>query len=206
MINILIFDSQPLTNTAMQQVLAQEPNLTIVGVPSNFPDIQTYSPDRYDILLADPYIDGHVDLASLGQVADLRPVVMISDHLGRAGMTAAKKLGIRVYLSKYCTQEELLQAIYAASRGDHFYCEHMAAAFFHHKIGRETPTDLPLLSPREAEVVSLIAKGKTNSEIASFLFLSIHTVKTHRKNIIKKLGFTFKSIAELTEFIDHNLI
>ena len=63
-----------------------------------------------------------------------------------------------------------------------------------------------ILTDREEKVVHLVAEGLTNKQIAEKLYLSFHTVKTHRKNIIKKLGFTFKNTAEFSSLIQSYFI
>jgi DNA-binding CsgD family transcriptional regulator len=70
----------------------------------------------------------------------------------------------------------------------------------------EKDDTIPQLSSRETELIHLIAEDLTNKEIADKLFLSVHTIKTHRKNIIKKLGFSFKNTTKLAQLINKQLL
>jgi two-component system NarL family response regulator len=109
-------------------------------------------------------------------------------------------LGIKNYVSKECRKQELVNAVYAAAKGKQFFCEQVLQILIGNKITGKTTEDVPQLSIREKEIIQLVAEGLTNKEIAGRLFLSIHTVKTHRKNMIRKLGFTFKNAAELMQY------
>lgn len=110
--------------------------------------------------------------------------------------------GIQCYICKESSREEIIEAVYATAKGEPFFCKYSAELLSGKAMSPEKDTTTPLLSPRETEIIHLIAEGMTNQEIAEKLFLSFHTIKTHRKNIIKKLGFTFKNTAELASFIN----
>jgi len=88
-------------------------------------------------------------------------------------------------------------------RANSFFCKNTFETLFGNKLIPEQ-AEVSQLSPRELEIIRLIAEGMTNNEIAEKLYLSFHTVKTHRKNIIKKLGFSFKNTAEFASFIESN--
>ena len=105
------------------------------------------------------------------------------------------KAGVDSYIKKSCDLEEITDAIQQTSRGTSFFCgkileEIRKASIVVDEFNNvtELPCDAIELSKREKEVLYLIAEGNTNTEIAEILFLSSHTVTTHRKNIMIKLG------------------
>ena len=107
----------------------------------------------------------------------------------------AMKAGVDSYIKKSCDLEEITDAIEQTSRGTSFFCgkileEIKKASIVVDELNHITdlPCDAIELSKREKEVLYLIAEGNTNTEIAEILFLSSHTVTTHRKNIMLKLG------------------
>ncbi len=107
----------------------------------------------------------------------------------------AMKAGVDSYIKKSCDLEEITDAIQQTSRGTSFFCGKILEEIRKASIVVDdfnNVTELPCnaieLSKREKEVLYLIAEGNTNTEIAEILFLSSHTVTTHRKNIMIKLG------------------
>jgi len=158
--------------------------------------IAAYNPD---VIIID-----HRDTAEIKKLNtqfDTTRLLILSNKQQKGEIMELINLGIKNYVSKGCTKQELIHAVYAAAKGKQFFCESTLQSLFGSRITGKTIADMPSLSSRETELVHLIAEGMTNKEIAEKLFLSVHTVKTHRKNIIKKLGFTFKNTAEFASLI-----
>jgi len=106
------------------------------------------------------------------------------------------KTGVKGMVTKTCSQQEIINSVIAVSQGNRFYCNKILDVVMENNGLEEeedcTPTDL---STREYEVLQLITKGMTTTKIADELHVSVHTINSHRKNILKKLGL--KSPAEL---------
>ena len=107
----------------------------------------------------------------------------------------AMKAGVDSYIKKSCDLQEIIDAIHSTAKGINFFCGKILEAIKKDSIeishltnSQELSCDAIELSKREREVLCLIAEGLTNSAIADKLFLSSHTVTTHRKNIMIKLG------------------
>ena len=105
------------------------------------------------------------------------------------------KAGVDSYIKKSCDLQEIIDAIHNTSKGVNFFCGKILEAIKKDSIevslltnSQEFSCDAVELSKREKEVLCLIAEGLTNTAIADKLFLSSHTVTTHRKNIMIKLG------------------
>jgi DNA-binding NarL/FixJ family response regulator len=101
--------------------------------------------------------------------------------------------GVRGIVTVHCSEKEILHAARTVAQGDRFFCSRVLDALI------DTPENpASLISEREKQVLHLIAKGKTTSEIANELNISIHTVNSHRKNMLKKLNL--KSPVQLVTF------
>lgn len=196
MINVLIADNQLLTREGVASILTGISDISISGQVNNRADLaQMIIAYRPDVIIID-----HLNSSELKKINnhhDLSRVLVLSNKKQKGEILETLGLGIKNYISKECTRQELVHAIYATAQGKQFFCENTLQVLFGNKITGKNIDDTPLLSQRETEIVNLVTEGLTNKEIAEKLFLSIHTVKTHRKNIIKKLGFTFKNATEL---------
>ncbi|MEM7162410.1 MAG: response regulator transcription factor [Bacteroidota bacterium] len=107
----------------------------------------------------------------------------------------AIKSGITSYVKKDCSQGEIVDAVIETARGGKFFCGQILDAIQRNSINTEElivegdlSCDPIILSKREEEILRFIAEGYTNPEIADKLFLSSHTINTHRRNIMGKLG------------------
>lgn len=119
-------------------------------------------------------------------------VLVITPPQSKFAMLKALESGAISYLLKDCDREEIIEAIQNTAKGQKFFC----GKIFH--ILSEDPAEtVPLSSvscegvnvtDRESEIIRLVAEGYSNKQIADMLFLSAHTVTTHRKNIMNKLG------------------
>ena len=92
------------------------------------------------------------------------------------------------FLSKQCDEKEILDAVLATAKGEKFYCTNVLNYLLEKSFPKETECKPLPLSAREVEIVQLISTGLIAKEIAGKLNLSTHTIYTHRKNIMKKLG------------------
>ena len=95
-------------------------------------------------------------------------------------------MAVNSFLSKKCDEKEIIDAVHATSKNEKYYCTNVLNCLLEKSFPKDDCSPRPL-SPREIEVVQLVAKGLIAKEIASELYLSTHTIYTHRKNIMKKL-------------------
>lgn len=156
------------------------------------------------VVIIDPSHSQRFTIADIKNISlkhKLVRLLVLSNRQNREEIQELIDLGIKNYVFKECSREELVHAIYSAAKGEQFFCKNTFETLFGNKLLPEKDDTVPQLSSRETELIHLIAEGLTNKEIAEKLFLSVHTIKTHRKNIIKKLGFTFKNTAELASLI-----
>lgn len=197
MITVLIADNQALTREGIIALLSPVKNISVVGCADTPGDLQKQiNKYRPGVVVMDRYF-GTGEIVNLAEQFSSAHVLILSNSRQRDEIKALIDHGIKNYVSKACTSEELIEAIYATAKGQDFICDKTRDILFGDDLPADKVEEMPQLSAREAEIVHLIAEGLANKEIAERLFLSIHTIKTHRKNIIKKLGFTFKNAAEL---------
>ena len=200
MINVLIADKQALTREGIISVLSVVKDVKVTGQAASPASLeQMINLNKPDVIIIDHFNIN--DIKRVSTLFDPAHMLIISNRQQKNGIKEVIDLGIKTYISKKCSKDELIKAVYAAAKGKQFFCERILNELAEDKIIEKDSENTPQLSTRETELVHLIAEGLTNKEIAERLFLSIHTVKTHRKNIIKKLGFTFKNAADLISII-----
>ena len=152
--------------------------------------------DRPDVVVVDFAAEGF----SVGVIPQIKRwykgVHVLALTFERTGFTIvhALRAGVDGYVKKDCSLGEIVDAVHAVGSGERFFCAKVIESIRREGIdleSLETVDDSCLgivLSKRESEVLSLIANGYTNPQISKVLFLSPHTITTHRKNILGKLG------------------
>lgn len=115
--------------------------------------------------------------------------LVISNSQTRESIQHLLGMGIKGILTKNCSEEEIINGLRAVAQGNRFFCNNILDLVVDSPDKEENcePTNL---SPREYEVLELITKGKTTAQIAENLHLSVHTINTHRKNILRKLNIS----------------
>jgi DNA-binding NarL/FixJ family response regulator len=127
-------------------------------------------------------------------------IIALSMHADSEFVTRMFEAGARGYMLKDCAFEELIAAIHTVLSGRSFMSPGIAAAAGGQARAPADPTRTALssLTPREREVLQLIAEGKSTKRVAGDLVVSVKTVETHRHNIMEKLGI--HTVAELTKY------
>ncbi|MVM31254.1 response regulator [Spirosoma sp. HMF4905] len=201
MISVLIADNQTLTREGLVNILSTTQDISVTGQATTSSELMQLVADlNPDVILVDTHYYAHFSVSTLKDIqaqSALKKILVLSNSHSRTELLQSINQGIRNHVSKECSPEELIDAIHATAKGEKFLCTKTVELLLDNQPFTHQEEEVPSLSARETEIVNLIAEGKTNKEIAERLFLSIHTIKTHRKNIIKKMGFTFKNASEL---------
>lgn len=180
-----------LTDIGLRSLLQQEFNDLVFLNNTSKNSFESQSPD----LIISGVLNDHI-LAGL--LESPRPAVLLITPVERNDyhLNAALQRGVDGFLTPECGRDEIAQAVLAVRAKDQFYCQKVIKAVLNKQ--KEDDCDPVSLSPREIEVVKLIAKGLSTAQIADQLHLSVHTINSHRKRIMKKLEL--KSPVELVRF------
>jgi DNA-binding NarL/FixJ family response regulator len=196
-IKILIADTHVLTREGIKALLSKRKDLQITGEAKNSNELsQKIKKIALDIVIIDFNIPGHFSIDDVAYTRKNYPdvsILVISSNQNKQDVLKVLDYGINAYLLKECDEEEIINAVYASARKEKFFCGKVMDAILEKvthncPIGAACHDCLPVtLGEREVEIIKLIAEGCTTKDISEKLFLSFHTISTHRKNIFKKL-------------------
>lgn len=202
---ILIADDHQLFGNGLKELL-QKGNLYEVHGPIKHEDEikHAISELRPAVLLLDINLNG-INGIQLGKVLkgdfpDLK-IIIITMYENLTFLAQSKEAELNGYLLKDCETSELLNGIKEVLNGGTCFVE-MENDFFESETFKDSFLEKYNITEREMEIMNHLKNGRTNEEIAKRLFLSFHTVKTHRKNIYNKLGVS--NVAELIDFASQN--
>ena len=205
-IKILVADDHAVVREGLKQILSGMPDIMVAGEASDgFQALDQARKGDYDLLLLDiamPRMSGLDVLKQLRSEGSELPILMLSMYPEEQYAIRTLKAGAAGYLAKESAPEELIAAVRKVCGGGKYVTSSLAeklAAYIDSDMER-APHER--LSDREYQVVLMIASGKTVSEIASELALSVKTVSTHRSRAIEKMGM--KTNAELTHYAISN--
>jgi DNA-binding NarL/FixJ family response regulator len=197
-IRVLVADDQELIRTGLSMILGAQPGIEVVGqAVDGLEAVALARQLRPDVCLFDirmPGLDGIAATRELAgpEVAEPLAVVVITTFDLDEYVHGALKAGARGFLLKDAGPELLVQAIHAAAEGDALIAPRITArllaAFSDTRLGRPPAQPVEPLTSREEEVLITVARGRTNSEIAAELHISLSTVKTHLASVMAKLG------------------
>lgn len=189
-ITVLLVDDHTMFLQGMQRMLADQPDIKVVAtansVESAVSAARMYKPD---VVLMDyelPDGDGVQATARIKQEVPESKVVMVTSYTDEGVLVAAIEAGASGYVTKHKVVEEVVGAVRAAADGEALISASMLARL----LPKLRPNKRGLgsdLSPRELEVLALLAEGSSNQAIAEKLVISVHTVRHHVQNIITKL-------------------
>ncbi|MCX5358447.1 response regulator transcription factor [Streptomyces sp. NBC_00124] len=202
-VRVLVVDDQQLIRDGIAALLSIRPGITVVGTAVNGREAVEKAVELGpDVVLMDvrmPELDGVEAVAVLrGRAPECR-VVMLTTFDDEEYVVQALRAGASGYLLKDLPAEELAQAIRLAHAGvtqlDSSVAARLAAALPH--AAPDPPAVAPALSPREIDILRLVARGRTNREIAAQLYLSEGTVKNHISRILSRLALRDRTQAAL---------
>jgi DNA-binding NarL/FixJ family response regulator len=199
-VRIVLCDDHTVVRAGLRRLLEDEPGFDVVGEAATAEDALTLvGTTRPDVVLMDLSLPGDDGIAATRSISAVHPgthVLVLTMHDDVAYLREAFAAGAAGYVVKKAADVELVAALRTVAGGDTYVHPNLGAALLSHKAA---PTGsggrFADLSPREVEVLRLLAVGFTNPEIAEKLGLSVRTIETHRANVQQKLNL--RSRAEL---------
>ena len=201
MISLLIADDHPVVRNGLRGIFAGDPDFEVLGeAASGVEAVALALARRPQVVLMDLRMPGGDGVSAIRELAERLPttrVLVLTTYGDDGDVLAAIDAGATGYLLKDAPREELLRGVRAAARGESVLSPSVAATL----LGRvREPVPETPLSPRELEVLRLVAGGATNREAAARLFISEATVKTHLLHVYAKLGVNDRAAAVATGY------
>ena len=189
-------DDHQLMRSGIRLMLEREADLSVVGEAGDGREAVALAKSlRPDVVVMDIGMANLNGIEAAQQMTGDRPeiaVVMLSMHSDESYVLRALKAGARGYLLKDSAEADLIKAVHAVAGGKSFFSPAVSKVLlddYVRKLRRSGTEDAyDLLTPREREVLQLIAEGKSNKDIANLLNLSVYTVESHRANLMEKLN------------------
>jgi len=194
MLNVVIADDHQLVRQGLRALLENSHDVRVVGEAGTgyeaVEQVEQLKPDVIVMDLSMPLLDG---VQATSRILDLglpTQVVIVSMHADSAMIHGLVRRGVKGYLLKNALADELLLAIRSAGMGKLYLSPTISESVTSMLVNPQqenTGDAADLLTPREREVLQLVAEGHTNASIASLLTISVKTVEKHRANIMTKL-------------------
>jgi DNA-binding NarL/FixJ family response regulator len=208
-IRIVLVDDHALVRRGVRLILEQEPDLSVVGEAGDGAEaVALLREVEADLVILDVAMPRMTGLQAAREITRPRSggqappkILMLSMHDNEQYFFQSLKVGASGYVLKSVADEDLVDACRAAMRGEAFVYPGAMRALVHDYLGRLARGErVPhtVLTPREDEVIKLIAEGRSSKEIARDLTISVKTVERHRANILAKLGM--RDRVELTRY------
>jgi DNA-binding NarL/FixJ family response regulator len=184
-IRVLSVDDHPLLREGVAALIATEEDMELIGEAANGREaLELFRKHQPDITLMDLQMPEMNGMDAIGAIRAEFPgarIIVVTTHPGDSQVSRALKAGARGYLLKGMLRKELLDTIRAVHAGQKRLSSEIAAEIAEHSMDCA-------LTPREIDVLRLVAAGNANKEIGAQLTLTEVTVKSHLKNILSKLG------------------
>ncbi len=202
MIKIIIADDHSIVRTGLRQILMEGfPNAEIDEVPDAETLVQQVIKNDYDVVISDLSMPGRTGLEALQQIKQIKPklpVLILSIHPEDQYAIRVLKAGASGYMSKDLAPDQLVGAVQKVLSGKKYITDTIAEKLASVIDKDSSKQGHELLSDREFDVLKLLAAGKSVSDIADSMYLSVTTVSTYRSRILQKMDM--KSNAELTMY------
>jgi two-component system invasion response regulator UvrY len=206
MIRIIIADDHPIVRAGMKQIISEASDMKVADEAGDGRQLlHKIRTEKFDVVILDitmPHIDGLDVLKQLKIEKPKMPVIILSIHPESQYALRVLKAGASGYVTKTSAPDELINAIRKVNRGGKYISASVAEklAFQLEADFEEMPHEA--LSDREYQVLCMLASGKTVTEIADELALSVKTVSTYRSRILEKMSM--KNNAELIHYAVQN--
>lgn len=204
-IKLFLLDDHQIMLDGLKSLLSGDDAFVIVGDATRAEDALALIPGCFpDIVISDISLPGMNGIEFTKRLRQEQPqikVMVLTMSVGDHNINELLRIGVSGYVLKNAGRDELRKALIKISKGEKYFSSEVAEGLMRMKDGVSSGSVLHL-TPRELEVLNLIAKELSNRQIADHLFISERTVESHRKNIFRKTGA--KSIVGLIRFAIEN--
>ena len=196
MITIVLADDHNVMRSGLRLLLERHEDLRVVGEANNGREavdlVAALRPDIAVMDIAMQLLNGIEATRKIAAIAAHTQVVILSMHSDESYVLRALNVGARAYILKDSAEDDLIRAVRSVHAGKSFFSPAISRMLLDDYVRRLAKQGIEdsydLLTPREKELLQLLAELKTNKEIATLLNLSVHTVETHRGRILQKLN------------------
>jgi two-component system, NarL family, invasion response regulator UvrY len=201
-INVLIADDHAIVRSGLKQILEETPDIVVAGEAANGREVlEKLHALQWDVLVLDITMPGRSGLDILKDIKQINPglpVLILSMHAEEQFATRMIKAGASGYLNKESAPDELVKAIRKVYSGGRYVSAAQSERMVAEIAGDTGKLPHELLSDREYEILCLFASGKTATQVAHQLSISVKTVSTYRARILEKMRMS--NNAELTHY------
>jgi two-component system, NarL family, response regulator NreC len=195
-IRILLADDHTILRSGLRLLLDQQPDFKVVAEANNGREaVELVDEEHPDVAVLDigmPQLNGIEATQQIVSKESQTKVVILSMHADEGYVLRALKAGARAYILKNSAEADLIRAVRTVADGKSFFSPVISKMLLEDYVrqirDKHVEDSYDLLTPREREILQLLAEGRTNKEVASLLHLSVYTVDAHRGNILQKLN------------------
>ncbi len=210
-VDVLVADDHDIVRRGLRDLLERQPGWKVVGEASNGKEAvektKQLKPDVSILDISMPSLNGLEAARQITASGSATKVLILTMHHSDPLIQQMLRAGVRGYVLKTDAAAELVQAVEALQRNRTFFTSKVAQVFLdgNNKPAKNNPDDRSLrLTPRQREIVQLLAEGKNSREIAALLGTTFKTIETHRANIMRRLEC--HSVTELVRYAIRNEI
>ncbi len=195
-IRIVLADDHTIIRSGLRLLLEQQPDFKVVAEASDGRNavelVARHKPEVAILDIGMPELNGIEATRQILAAEPATQIVILSMHSDEGYVLRALKAGARAYILKNSAEADLIRAVRSVADGKSFFSPVISKMLLEDYVrqirDKQVEDSYDLLTPREREILQLIAEGKTNKEVANILHLSVHTVDAHRGNILQKLN------------------
>jgi len=194
-IRIILADDHTILREGLKVLLEKQGNIKVVAEASNGQEAVSktveFQPDVVILDISMPLMEGLEATRQIRREAPNVRILVLTMHDDSEFFLQLLRAGASGYVTKKSVASDLINAVEAVYRGESFFCTSMSKTLlsdYLRLVKNTEETEQEELTPREREIVKLIAEGYTNQEIAELLHRSVKTIESHRANILSKLG------------------
>jgi DNA-binding NarL/FixJ family response regulator len=202
-IRVIVADDHTIIRSGLKALLDREPDIEVVAEAADgrqaVQKAQELLPEVVLLDIAMPNLNGIEAARQIAAKHERMGIIILSMHSDESYVLKALKAGARGYLLKDSSESDVMNAVRAVNAGKAYFSPEisrlMADDYLRQMQQRGVEDSYELLTSREREILQMLAEGKSNKDVANLLNLSLHTVETHRGNILQKLNL--HSVPEL---------